>query len=479
MPTHMRLVFSSHCCFSLIPPVLFLAACYGDPPENCLLRRALGKGYKVLKFMQVMFRHSPNENAVWSMDQLPQAEVMSCLTTRLFFNEACKWCGHSGPVSICPRVCSFILVENGNYANGAVVAFGTGNKCIMGQYWQSDGKVLHNSHCEVIARRSFIKFLYQQLKREFDGKVSIFVRTDEGKLKLHPSLSVHMYLSLPPCGDASECIKEDQTFRIGDDDLVTLTEEAASAQMGIACPHVPHIPSNDCTYGLLRCTRDMMSNTLTTLEVLDRYPQDVENLLNGWPLICMSCSDKIAMWNVLGLQGALLSRFMQPIYMSSITIGANFNFGHVTRALCCRLGNIKNLPPHYRLNHPDIFKTGSFHVLYSERLPRDPEYVWAISWYFGIKLMHVIDARTGETHPRGETTIISKRELYAEFLQLKRWANGVSKQSKESDTHEYLKDKGAAEEYQRGKRLVMEAFQRGGYGQWMQKPVELRNFTAY
>jgi tRNA-specific adenosine deaminase 1 len=36
---------------------------------------------------------------------------------------------------------------------------------------------------------------------------------------------------------------------------------------------------------------------------------------------CMSCSDKIASWNVLGFQGALVARFFGPLYLSTITIG--------------------------------------------------------------------------------------------------------------------------------------------------------------
>jgi len=36
---------------------------------------------------------------------------------------------------------------------------------------------------------------------------------------------------------------------------------------------------------------------------------------------CMSCSDKIARWNVLGIQGALGSRLLEPLYLSAIVIG--------------------------------------------------------------------------------------------------------------------------------------------------------------
>jgi hypothetical protein len=51
-------------------------------------------------------------------------------------------------------------------------------------------------------------------------------------------------------------------------------------------------------------------------------------------------SDKIALWNVVGLQSALLSEYISPIYLSSITVGDMFSQGSLIRALYGRIGNL-------------------------------------------------------------------------------------------------------------------------------------------
>ena len=59
----------------------------------------------------------------------------------------------------------------------------------------------------------------------------------------------------------------------------------------------------------------------------------------------MSCSDKIAKWNTLGIQSALMSHLLinGPIYLETITVGRKFSQIHCERALCCRLNRIKGL----------------------------------------------------------------------------------------------------------------------------------------
>lgn len=73
------------------------------------------------------------------------------------------------------------------------------------------------------------------------------------------------------------------------------------------------------------------------------------------PSLSHSCSDKIAMWCRVGLQGALLSRVFEPVFLSSVTIGgfaqeqlddASFVWAHAQeceRAFWTRAGGASNL----------------------------------------------------------------------------------------------------------------------------------------
>ncbi len=118
-----------------------------------------------------------------------------------------------------PRSCmhAAFLVSNDHDRNFAVVAAGSGTKCLPGSKRSPRGDLVNDCHAEVLARRSLMTWLYGEAElavqeasssaspqqRQSSQKRSSCMRLDPatGLLELLPGLSFHMYVSQPPCGD--------------------------------------------------------------------------------------------------------------------------------------------------------------------------------------------------------------------------------------------------------------------------------------
>ena len=68
-----------------------------------------------------------------------------------------------------------------------------------------------------------------------------------------------------------------------------------------------------------------------------------------------TCSDKIAKWCALGVQGSGLAALTGPVYLSSVVVGRKFCEPHSRRAFCCRIQHFKH--GIYSTHHPALLST--------------------------------------------------------------------------------------------------------------------------
>uniref|UniRef100_A0A8C7K6K8 Adenosine deaminase RNA specific n=1 Tax=Oncorhynchus kisutch TaxID=8019 RepID=A0A8C7K6K8_ONCKI len=351
------------------------------------------------------------------------------------------------------KILATIVMKRGE-GLGTVVSLGTGNRCVKGEELSLKGDTVNDCHAEIISRRGFIRFLYAELLKHCEGSEdSIFEPAEENKLRIKPDTTFHLYISTAPCGDGA------------------LFDKSCSEDAGDGQGHQPLF--ENAKQGKLRTKVENGEGTIP-VESSTIVPT-WDGIQHGERLRTMSCSDKILRWNVLGLQGALLSHFLHPIYLASITLGYLYSHGHLTRAVCCRLARdgeafSKSLPAPYTLNHPEVGRVSVYDSTRHTGKTKESSVNWSQPDHITVE---VLDGTKGKLDgPKLDVSRVSKSNIFRQFRSLCQQCGRQDLLALPS----YAQAKMAAMSFQVAKQQFFDALGSHGYGAWIGKPLEEKSF---
>ncbi|XP_034488208.1 double-stranded RNA-specific editase Adar isoform X3 [Drosophila innubila] len=339
-----------------------------------------------------------------------------------------------------------VMTENMNFCEAKVISVSTGTKCVSGEHMSVNGAVLNDSHAEIVSRRCLLKYLYAQLDHQCNQATayqSIFVRNTDGQYpyKLKSGVHFHLYINTAPCGDA-------RIFSPHENDTGVDKHPNRKAR------------------GQLRTKIESGEGTIP-VKSSDGI-QTWDGVLQGQRLLTMSCSDKIARWNIVGIQGSLLSSIIEPVYLHSIVLGSLLHPEHMYRAVCGRIEkSIQGLPPPYHLNKPRLALVTSAEPRNQAKAPN-----FGINWTIGDTELEVVNSLTGRTIG-GQVSRITKQAFFEKFGFLMKNLPGMPSRKVNKD---YGETKADVKDYQTAKQELFSAFKREDLGSWLKKPIEQDQF---
>ena len=209
------------------------------------------------------------------------------------------------------------------------------------------GTVLKDSHAEILARRAFNRFLLNLIKRreesssttlsleaskedtmlnellipvENDSKDNVgrsmtasdtTTTTAAASYRWNSEWKLHLYISDSPCGDASIYERRGRWKELG--------RELNAEPINKSYTGANNMNFNFTGAKLLSVAKEGHEQRIGCM----RLKSGRSDIPDRCRTTCYSCSDKIAKWAVVGVQSALVSTLIEPIYLNSIVVSSD------------------------------------------------------------------------------------------------------------------------------------------------------------
>ncbi|KAF1319565.1 Trna-specific adenosine deaminase, partial [Globisporangium splendens] len=230
-----------------------------------------------------------------------------------------------------------------------VLACATGTKCLGRRDLDMRGLVVNDCHAEILARRALLRFLYTEAlvwtaardKEEEPPSTSLFERhPTTHRLVLKSQHTLHLYISEAPCGDGAiyqlrndivdELVKQ-RVERNADASQQGAMEAAANGAVAedvhersafrltgakAKRKHSDELTTNSTS----NCAQQPPEKRFDQMVGIARVKSGRSDLPPDKQTLSMSCSDKLAKWNAVGIQGTLLLQWYEPLFLHSIIV---------------------------------------------------------------------------------------------------------------------------------------------------------------